>query len=151
MVRLYENFLAVGGLGVATDIVSASHFGRLKELLLGPSITDMMDVAQAIISGKPNVLVGMTERQPLFKATKSSVNFLTGTAAYTIRGYESWREEDDKIDYWNENFQTDYINENEVRETIPELIPGNDFSQVTQPPKSFNELIRERNKLIKSV
>tara|TARA_Y100000588_G_scaffold241471_1_gene255365 strand:- start:660 stop:4337 length:3678 start_codon:yes stop_codon:yes gene_type:complete len=151
MAQLYQNFLAVGGWGVATDIVSASFFGRLKELLLGPSITDMMDVAQAIISGKPHVLVSMTERQPLFKATKSSVNFLTGTAAYTKRGYESWREEDDKIDYWNENFQTDYINENEVRETIPELIPGNDFSQVSQPPKSFNELIRERNKLIKSV
>lgn len=71
--RLMDDIFAVGGLGIASDAIRASQFGRgaLLELAAGPTVTDAFTIATAILSANPSGVARAVERQPVIQLGRS--------------------------------------------------------------------------------
>jgi hypothetical protein len=66
--RLMSDYLSVGGLGIATDIVTAAQFGKLEELMLGPSVGDLTSFAENLAQGDAQSIIAEATRQPAARA-----------------------------------------------------------------------------------
>jgi hypothetical protein len=78
--RVWSNILAVGGLGLASDIFTAGQFGRLEGAILGPTINDMTQMAEAFLRLDGEGAVKLVTRQPAYQGTR----FLSTIGAFGV-------------------------------------------------------------------
>lgn len=78
--RVLEDYLAVGGMGLATDMLVQARFGRLSNFILGPTISDLLDFSEAMVQPSAERVRRQVVRQPLFTATRTlmAAPILTG-------------------------------------------------------------------------
>ena len=74
--RIWSNALSVGGFGLATDMFTAAQYGKLQSTLLGPSVTDITQMAELALRGNFEAGANFVARQPIAQA----IDFLGATA-----------------------------------------------------------------------
>ena len=83
--RLWEDTIAVGGFGLATDFLTAARFENLGDMILGPTVTDITDMAANAVQFDFEGERKRWARMPAFQAGKA----LGGAANW---GVEEMRE-----------------------------------------------------------
>jgi hypothetical protein len=75
--RFVENYSAVGGFGLAWNAAMALRFGRGVDFLLGPTVSDMMSLAETLANvDRSTAFVRDIQRQPSYQMGR----FLVGMA-----------------------------------------------------------------------
>jgi len=69
--RLWEDTLAVGGFGLATDIITSARFGNLGGAIMGPTMTDMLDLGANLVQRDFAGEMNRWSRMPVFQAGKA--------------------------------------------------------------------------------
>jgi hypothetical protein len=68
--RFVSDMLAVGGLGLASDVFVQAKFGRFAEYLMGPAAGDVSTLAENIAQGDGNGLLRQVTQLPLVDAVE---------------------------------------------------------------------------------
>jgi hypothetical protein len=76
-----DNFLYVGGLGLATDAYMAARYGRLDSFLLGPTVSDASDLVERLAQGDVDGLLTDLRREPIVTAATRLFTLGSGAAA----------------------------------------------------------------------
>ena len=84
--RAFNNISYVGGAGLFSDLFTSARYGNLEGFILGPTLTDMTTVAEALLSGEPQRLLKQAQRLPIYQAGK----FLLGAGTGTIEEIDEY-------------------------------------------------------------
>jgi hypothetical protein len=84
--RFAQNMLAVGGFGLATDIITQAQFGNLEQVVLGPTVGDMTTMVENLVRGDGAGIFKQVERQPIVKAISAVAN----GGAYSIEALDTY-------------------------------------------------------------
>lgn len=86
--RLLENYLMMGGLGLASSFAFAAQHGRTYDALLGPTVADMTQLVEAILTADPERAWNQLKRQPVVRGIELAV----GAGAMGLEETGSWLE-----------------------------------------------------------
>jgi hypothetical protein len=67
--RVIENTLAVGGIGLASDVLTAAKWGNMGEFIMGPTVSTLFDVGSLIVTANGEGALKEAKRQPVYQAT----------------------------------------------------------------------------------
>jgi hypothetical protein len=77
--RGLNNISYVGGMGLLTDAIGQARWGKAEGFFLGPTISDLIGLGEALAQGEMDEIRKMGERQAAFRLT----SFLMGVGATT--------------------------------------------------------------------
>jgi len=84
--RALDNAMYIGGLGLFTDVLGQAKWGNLSSVYFGPSVSDLTQLFEAVISGQGQSIFKLGSRQPAFKMTK----FAMGAGVNTVQELDEY-------------------------------------------------------------
>ncbi len=84
--RVVHNYTMVGGLGLITDVYTSAQWGGLASTLMGPSITDMLDLGERMLQGDVQGVVRDIASQPTIQL---ATTITLGGAYFAEKAFES--------------------------------------------------------------
>lgn len=82
--RFIDDVSAVGGLGVVSSVLTSAKYGRLTDFLAGPAITDAVQLSQAVLQGRPDLMLTWATKQPLVMAVKRIADVGNATVGHLM-------------------------------------------------------------------
>jgi hypothetical protein len=70
LARLWSDMMMVGGIGLASDTLTAMRWGRGPDFILGPTAGDFFQFTTNLVNGNSEAIVRQVTRQPAFTATR---------------------------------------------------------------------------------
>lgn len=118
LMRLVDNVLTVGGIGIASDAMVQAHHGRLAEWVIGPTASDLLTLFSSILTRDTKPLWQQMQRLP---ATQAATFLAEG--GYAAVGYTV----------------------GELMEQVDKLRSGGPGPDTTMSPQDFMEALRENS------